>query len=885
MTWDGQHIWIIDQPSSSSNPALATELDLNGNIVSTITLPDHYMSGIAYDNGDFWVCTYYPDPGTIYKIDELGNVLTQFQSPGEQPWDICLENGDLWVADYYDNMLYKIDMSGTILESQPSDNIKPSGIVYDDNYLWYCDGQISTNPSILYKVDLGGAGTPAINVPVTSHDYGMVTIGTSPPWNMFVSNTGSAPLIINDISIPVGTPVYTTASMPISIPEGTNVSIPLIYNPNEPVPLDVVVEIVSNDPVNPGVPIELTGHGLIPGPSAMTGVTSHNYGLVRNNAHTRWFYELKNVGDEMLQVSGFSSPDEAFYLFPDQAFPINIAPLQTALIGVWFNPEEAISYVADCELSTNDPENLSIILELDGEGLKKEWLIGNILWSYIIQQGFDNSPKAISYIKDVTYDSVSDVIVCSEDYHVRCFNGNSHGTADIIWEKEIYSGSVYSTHGLDIADLDGDDVEDVIIGTTGGDRSIRAMDGKTGDLMWMHQTNEYGGGGWVYQVNCSFDYNDDGHVDVLASTGDDGGGTGPKRIYCLDALSGESIWECFTDGPNFSCIGVEDFTGDGKPDAIGGSSNSSENEGHVYGIDGASGTIMWDFVTSGTSVWAIIQLDDINGDNVKDIAVGDGVIPGGHIYYLNAKNGDMLHAANLGHTINHFARMDDINDDGYKDILVAYGGFNGVVLSGLDASTLWLRSVADKAWVADVIDDINGDGFKDAVIGTLFTNNYCYFMNGENGDELFSTPYSSPVDAISGLPDIVGDETMEMVVGGRDGRLICYSGGVNLAVDIQSPFNDFDQLSATCYPNPFNAAAGEQNKISYSLNEGGHVVIQLFDSRGTCVKTLNNAPKQKGIHVVEWNGRDDNGGVLPPGLYYCSIKCNGAFTSLKISIL
>ncbi|MCK5078957.1 MAG: hypothetical protein KAR09_03380, partial [Bacteroidales bacterium] len=220
MTWDGQYIWIIDQPSSSANPSLATQLDMSGNILSTITLPDHYMSGIAYDNGDFWVCTYYPDPGTIYKINSSGAVLTQFQSPGEQPWDICLENGDLWVADYYDDMLYKIDMSGNILESHPAENIKPSGIVFDDNYLWYCDGQISTTPSKLYKVDLGGAGTPAISIPIAVHNYGTVTIGENPVWNLTVSNTGTAPLIINDIDIPSGEPISTPFSTPATVSPG-----------------------------------------------------------------------------------------------------------------------------------------------------------------------------------------------------------------------------------------------------------------------------------------------------------------------------------------------------------------------------------------------------------------------------------------------------------------------------------------------------------------------------------------------------------------------------------------------------------------------------------------------------------------------------------------
>ena len=35
------------------------------------------MSGIAYHNNSFWVATYYPDPGMIYKINQDGEVLHQ----------------------------------------------------------------------------------------------------------------------------------------------------------------------------------------------------------------------------------------------------------------------------------------------------------------------------------------------------------------------------------------------------------------------------------------------------------------------------------------------------------------------------------------------------------------------------------------------------------------------------------------------------------------------------------------------------------------------------------------------------------------------------------------------------------------------------------------
>ena len=882
MTWDGQDIWIIDQPSSSANPALATELDLSGNIISTITLPDHYMSGIAYDNGDFWVCTYYPDPGTIYKINSSGTILTQFQSPGEQPWDICLENGDLWVADYYDHMLYKIDISGSLIESHAAENIKPSGIVFDDNYLWYCDGQISTTPSKLYKVDLGGAGTPAINVPVAFHDYGIVTIGSNPVWNMLVSNTGTAPLIINDIDIPIGEPVTTSFLTPATVDPGNSTIVPLFYSPSEAVYMDITIDVVSNDPVNPSIPVRLTGHGVYPGPSATFGDTDHDYGIVRDDAHTRWFFKLKNIGDEPLEVSGINSSADEFYIFPDDPFPLQIETLDSAMIGMWFNPEDPIYYNGTMDVVTNDPGNLSISVGLEGDGLKQDWPLGETLWHYYIDVSFDNSPKAIDYINDVTYDSIEDVIICSEDNYIRCFNGNAFGEGDVMWEYFIYSGSVHGQNSLDIADINGDGLDEVIIGTTGGSRSIIALEGKTGQLLWQHQTSEYGDGGWVYQVNCSYDYNGDGIIDVLASTGNDGGNTGPKRVYCLNGLNGESIWECYTDGPNFSCLGVKDFTGDGIADAIGGASNNGETEGKVYGINGADGSIEWTFTTSGSSVWALEQLNDVNGTGVEEIIAGDF---GGNIYIINPENGGQLHSTSAGNNlIIRFVKLDDVNNDGHPDILLAYSGTNGIVLSGLDASTIWFQSLADKAWVADRIADITGDGINDAIIGTLFSDNYCYFMDGTNGDELLSIDYYTPLDAIRAIPDIVGDFSMEMMAGGRDGKVFCYSGGIDAFTDIKESI-DYDKIMAHCYPNPFNPGSGTVTSINYFINESAYTVVNIYDIQGRLIAQPDRGHKQKGLHVIDWNGRSDGGNILPGGLYFCRITSGNHAVTLKISLL
>ncbi len=876
MTWDGTSLWIINQVSPPSAPAEATEIDLSGNILSTFQLPDHYMSGIAYDNGNYWVSTYYPDPGTVYEITGTGSVLSQFTPPQDQVWDVCMHGNDLWLADYNANMLYKTDQSGNVLESHPSENIKPSGIVYDGTYLWYVDGQISS-PSKLYKVSLTGPGTPEINIPVDNHNYGPVTINTSETWYMLVQNIGDTDLEITGINFPSGSAFSTSFTTPQSISPGGNVSIPLIFNPTTTGHFDAIVEIESTDPITPVSEVFLEGDGVNSGPSLYVPENQHYYGDIRVNAFTRWFLEIENIGDETLVISNIQSNDEVFIVDESVEFPINIATLESVIVGIWFNPQSDANYGGKLSIESNDPNNNPYYVNISGDGLLKNWLIGESLWHYNIDVSFDNSPKAIAPISDITGDTVSDVIICSEDNFIRCFNGNSSGIADVLWEYEVYSGNVYDQPGLStIEDINNDGYDDVIVGTTGGDRSIIAISGKTGEQIWKHQTNEYGLGGWVYAVSTGFDYNDDGLNDILAATGDDYEGAGPKRVYCIDAMDGLSIWETFVGGPVFSVIGVEDFTGDGEPDALAGASNDPETQGRIIGIDGSNGSIEFDLATGGSSVWALMQLDDITGDGVKDIAAGDF---GGNYYFIDPTNSSILHQGAVnGSLLLRFEKLNDVNNDGYSDILVAQSKANGIVINGYDGSNIWLHSLFDKSWNVAVIDDISGDNINDVLIGTLYGNNYCYYLDGVDGSEIHSTDYETPVDALNSIPDIVGDGTMEMVVGGRNGMVNCYSGGVKIWVGQHEQSKTvLNNLQA--YPNPFT----ENVNVDLFLNGDEQTMITIIDLSGKQVSLVYNGYLNKGSHSFNWNGKGISGEDLPPGFYLLNVKTTSGATSIRIA--
>jgi len=421
-----------------------------------------------------------------------------------------------------------------------------------------------------------------------------------------------------------------------------------------------------------------------------------------------------------------------------------------------------------------------------------DYPIGTIIWQYQISAGYDNSPKAIAAIPDINSDDIDDVVICSEDNNIRCFSGGAIGAGVVLWTHNIYSGNIYSQKGLTITqDVNSDGYNDVVVGATGGARLIRCISGLDAGTIWTHDTHEYGGGGWVYQVDCRYDYNNDGVLDVLAATGDDSTGTGPKRAYCLNGLTGVSIWEFALGGAGFSVIGVEDFTGDGKPDAVAGCTNAAQTIGYAKGINGATGTQVWSFTTPGSSVWAVEQIDDVSGDGIPDVIIGDFL---GNIYGLNAATGAQLFSCSIGPAIiTRFEKIGDVSGDGHPDIIPAHSSTHTTqIIDGYTGTIVWSHPVADQPWNVAASRDVSGDAIDDVFVGTLYQSNYCYYLSGVDGSEITSPiPYGEAVDAIAAIPDVVDDGSMEMVVGGRNGKVVCYSGGPNATSSPPSITADF----------------------------------------------------------------------------------------------
>lgn len=66
---------------------------------------------------------------------------------------------------------------------------------------------------------------------------------------------------------------------------------------------------------------------------------------------------------------------------------------------------------------------------------------------------------------------------------------------------------------------------------------------------------------------------------------------------------------------------------------------------------------------------------------------------------------------------------------------------------------------------------------------------------------------------------------------------------------------------------------GQPVKLHYSLNDvAKKVTIEIRNSSGQVVRTIEINEKSKGTHSYEWDGKDDNGNKLPDGPYQFSVS-------------
>ncbi|MFZ5519432.1 MAG: YCF48-related protein [Candidatus Zhuqueibacterota bacterium] len=81
------------------------------------------------------------------------------------------------------------------------------------------------------------------------------------------------------------------------------------------------------------------------------------------------------------------------------------------------------------------------------------------------------------------------------------------------------------------------------------------------------------------------------------------------------------------------------------------------------------------------------------------------------------------------------------------------------------------------------------------------------------------------------------------------------------------------------YPNPFNL----ETTIRFYNPQAARISVAIYDIGGRLVKSLiSNEMLSIGYHEVRWSGRDQQGNVVPSGVYLCTLKSKENVKAIKL---
>lgn len=493
----------------------------------------------------------------------------------------------------------------------------------------------------------------------------------------------------------------------------------------------------------------------------------------------------------------------------------------------------------------------------------------------------DNSGWSVAGAGDVNGDGVDDVIVGTSQYSGAGASyvvfGSDTGFAASLDLAALDGSNGFLIGGInpgdnagfsvdDAGDVDGDGIDDLIVGAPGADPNgnssagesyvvfgttvgfpaafdLTALDGSNGFRLTGIAAADLAGGG----VAGAGDFNGDGVDDLIigAPGADPNGNSGAGECYIvfgssvgfpasldlatLDGSNGLRLdGTAAGDGIGNRVAAAGDVNGDGIEDVIIGAPTANGRVGASYvvfgsaagfaatfdlgALDGSNGFRLdgvgdgpsWSPDDSGDSVRAA---GGVNGDGFGDILIGAyGADPGG---LLGAGESYLVFGAAGG-----FAASID---------LATLDGTNGVRLAGLGAYDGSGSSASGAG-------DVNGDGFDDIVIGAWLDNsqNYMIFgsalLGGANDgpvaqDDAVSVVTGAAVDLVAdnGFGSDKDPDWDTLTITAIDGTAVSAGDTVTLASGLQVTFAGGSQVTFNA---PGQLGATLTASFSYEVSDG-----------------------------------------------------------------
>jgi hypothetical protein len=206
-------------------------------------------------------------------------------------------------------------------------------------------------------------------------------------------------------------------------------------------------------------------------------------------------------------------------------------------------------------------------------------------------------------------------------------------------------------------------------------------------------------------------------------------------------------------------------------------------------------------------------------------------------------------------------------------ILWVWPGMPAVSVTAPDTGNVWnVGTSHDITWIA-----ANGPITKDSIVYSSDNGGTWNFLDKYTGSR---TSYTWTIPSAPSTDCYVRVFTWNAVgLGfGTSGRFEIREGG-----GIEQPEKDALPLAFALfqpYPNP--SASGAQ--VRYALPRPARVELHVYDVTGALVRRLVEGTQPAGYQHAYWNGQDDRGRTVAPGVYYCRFRSGDFVATQKLVV-
>nr|MBN2276123.1 T9SS type A sorting domain-containing protein [candidate division Zixibacteria bacterium] len=462
---------------------------------------------------------------------------------------------------------------------------------------------------------------------------------------------------------------------------------------------------------------------------------------------------------------------------------------------------------------------------------------------------------------------------------------------DLVWQH--HHGGVYNENGY--AGLETGEGGYLILGNTysygaGGFDLYLLKISAAGDTLW---TRTIGGIDTDYGYDVVSSGND-GYV-LVGSTRSFGSGKKDVYLVCTDSL-GSIVWSKTYGGSEDDEGRSVRRTGDHGYIICGTSNSWGAGYSDIYLVKTDSlGNLVWSETfggTGGETGYAVRQT--IDGGYIAVGATGSFGTGYSSVYAVRANaSGDSLWATTYGGSGADLAYSVEIAGDqgyliigatsssgsGYTDGYLIKTDANGVVLwektyGGTGDDRLYhLCRALDGTYLLTGTTDSYGAGKIDIYLvrtdpagDTIWTET----VGGSNSD------YGRMVFQDQLNDYLVIGESYSYSAGGTDVFIVKVGGETTPVLDDDPGNLPSGYKLVQNYPNPFNSTTS----IEYALPRHADISLTIFNLLGQVVREYRLDRQRAGVHIIQWNGTDQDGYEVASGIYFYRLSA-GEYTETR----